>query len=209
MEAKFWHDMWDSGVVGFHLPDVNGYLKKHWTKLELDGQGSVLVPLCGKTLDLIWLAQQGHEVLGVELSQKALNEFLQENSLQAEPHQTDKHCGYKLPGMTLLCGDFFHVDKEQCQDMTAVYDRAALVALPPEMRQAYVKHLFEIVPSGSKVLLVTMEYDQSQLQGPPFSVAETEVLELFKHCKKLEKLEQVVFERKGVPALEKVFLIEF
>ncbi len=208
MEAKFWHDMWDSGVVGFHLPDVNAYLKKHWSKLNLQGQESVLVPLCGKTLDMVWLAQQGHEVLGVELSQKALDEFLQENGLEAKPHSTDKHCGYRLPSMTLLCGDFFHIDAEQCQDIAVVYDRAALVALPPEMRQQYVRHLNEILPQGSKTLLVTMEYDQSKLQGPPFSVEEKEVLALFAHCKKIDKLEQVPFVRKGVDAVEKVFLIE-
>lgn len=208
MEANFWHNMWASGVVGFHQPDINVYLKNHWSKLNLQGNEEVLVPLCGKSLDMIWLAQQGHKVLGVELSQKALDEFLAENQLTAQAHRSENYCGYELPDMTLLCGDFFHLSQQQCEGVSVVYDRAALVALPPEMRKQYVQHLAEIVPQGSQFLVVTMEYDQSQLQGPPFSVPEGEVNSLFADFDRIEKLEQIDFKRKGVDAVEKVFLIQ-
>jgi len=208
MEADFWHKMWNSGVVGFHQPDVNHYLKTHWPKLQLQGNENVLVPLCGKSLDMIWLAQQGHSVLGIELSPKALDEFLAENKLTAEPIEQGNHCGYKLPDMTLLCGDFFHLTKEQCSDIHVVYDRAALVALPPKMREQYVKHLAEILPKGSQYLLVTMEYVQNQMSGPPFSVAESEVIDLFSSFAEIHKIEENPFSRKGMAAVEKVFIIK-
>ncbi|WP_040727758.1 thiopurine S-methyltransferase [Thiomicrorhabdus sp. Kp2] len=208
MEANFWHDMWASGVVGFQQPDVNGYLKNHWSKLKLNGSENVLVPLCGKSLDMIWLAQQGHSVLGIELSPKALAEFLAENKLNAEAIEQGNHCGYKMPDMTLLCGDFFHLTAEQCADIHVVYDRAALVALPPKMREQYVAHLQAILPKGSQFLLVTMEYDQNKMPGPPFSVSESEVMELFSPFASVNKVEEVAFSRKGINALEKVFIIQ-
>lgn len=207
MEANFWHQMWNSGVVGFHQPDVNHYLKTHWSKLQLQGRENVLVPLCGKSLDMIWLAQQGHSVLGIELSPKALDEFLAENKLTAEPIEQGNHCGYKLPDMTLLCGDFFHLTKAQCRDIHVVYDRAALVALPLKMRKQYVKHLAEILPKGSQYLLVTMEYDQTSMNGPPFSVSEEEVIALFSPFCTIQKVEEKPFNRKGQEAVEKVFII--
>jgi len=208
MEANFWHDMWATGVVGFHQPDINGYLKNHWAKLNLNGNESVLVPLCGKSLDMVWLAQQGHSILGVELSQKALDEFLTENKLKANPVKTENYCGYQLPDMTLLCGDFFHLTAEQCSDIKVVYDRAAIVALPPSMRKDYVQHLQAILPKRTQYLLVAMEYDQSVMPGPPFSVAETEIRALFEPFSTVEKLEEFSFERKGNTVVEKVYFIQ-
>lgn len=208
MEANFWHDMWSSGVVGFHQSEINGFLKNHWSKLGLQGNENVLVPLCGKTLDMLWLAQQGHSILGVELSPKALEEFLTENDLQAETIQQGNHCGYQLPNMTLLCGDFFHLTAEQCSDIHVVYDRAALVALPPKMRQDYVLHLRAILPKNTHYLVVTMEYDQTKMPGPPFSVSEKEVRSLFEPFATVTKVEEVPFNRKGHEAIEKVFVIE-
>ena len=208
MEANFWHDMWASGVVGFHQPDINVYLKNHWSKLELKGDENVLVPLCGKSLDMIWLAQQGHSVMGIELSQKALDEFLAENKLTAEPKTFANHCGYQLPDMTLLCGDFFHLTAEDCSDISVVFDRAAIVALPPERRQDYVKHLHSILPSGTQYLLVAMEYDQSKMSGPPFSVSEQEIRALFEPFATVTKVEEFQFSRKGVNTIEKVYLIK-
>ena len=208
MKANFWHDMWNSGKVGFHQADVNHYLITHWSKLRLQGNENVLVPLCGKSLDMIWLTEQGHTVLGVELNPKALTEFLAENNIAAESIEQANHCGYKMPDMTLLCGDFFHLTAEQCADIHIVYDRAALVALPPEMRKQYVAHLQQILPKGSQFLLVTMEYEQSQMSGPPFSVPEPEVLELFSPFASVTKVEEVAFSRKGMAALETVFIIQ-
>lgn len=206
MQADFWHEMWESGVVGFHQKEINQFLQDFWPKLELQGNEEVLVPLCGKSLDMLWLKQQGHKVLGVELSQKALEEFLAENHLPKQPAQHPKFCGYELPEMRLLCGDFFYLSAEDCQAVKAVYDRAAIVALPPKMRQDYANHLQTILPAGTEILMVIMEYDQSVMAGPPFSVQESEVRELFAGYQ-IEHLTQVEFQRKGCPVIEKVLLL--
>ncbi|NPA71579.1 MAG: thiopurine S-methyltransferase [Gammaproteobacteria bacterium] len=208
MEAQFWHDMWSSGVVGFHQKEMNEFMTEYWGTLNLKGQGKVLVPLCGKSLDMIWLAKQGHEVLGVELNPAALNDFLSENGLKAESVNHTHFVGHRLEGLTLLCGDFFKLTAQDCEAVKAVYDRAAIVALPPEMRQAYVTHLRSILPKGTVYLMVTMTYDQSRMSGPPFSVPEEEVRSLFADFATVERLHQVSFSRKGVPTTEQVFVIK-
>jgi len=207
MQAEFWHKMWASGVVGFHQSEINEFLHTHWQTLNLNGNEAVLVPLCGKSLDMLWLQQQGHEVLGVELSQQALDEFLNENDIQAEPVKHDHFCGYELAAMTLLCGDFFKLSTEDCKEIKAVYDRAAIVALPPEMRQRYVQHLQAILPAGCKLLMVTMEYDQSKISGPPFSVTQAEIESLFSGFTEVQKVSEVSASRKGNTMIEKVFVI--
>ncbi|WP_178862060.1 thiopurine S-methyltransferase [Thiomicrorhabdus cannonii] len=210
MQADFWHAMWESGVVGFQQTEINGYLQQHWQRLGLQGDETVLVPLCGKSLDMLWLGEQGHKVLGVELSQKALDEFLDENKLRSVAPLVHAHfCGYRLSAMTLLCGDFFHLSAADCEEVGAVYDRAAIVALPPEMRKQYAAHLQAILPAGTKLLLVNLEYDQSLLNGPPFSVPESEICTLFADCARIDVVAQQSLQRKGVAAQEKVFLIEF
>lgn len=209
MQADFWHQMWESGVIGFHQSDINAFLQQHWQRLQLQGNEQVLVPLCGKSLDMLWLKQQGHDVIGVELSHKALDEFLSENAISAEPVKHDCFCGYELAGMTLLCGDFFELGSDDCQQVKAVYDRAAIVALPPQMRRDYVMHLQKILPKGTLFLMVTMEYDQNQLSGPPFSVPEAEVRELFADFAYVDKVSEQAFSRKGVDAVEKVFVMRY
>jgi thiopurine S-methyltransferase len=208
MQASFWHEMWASGKVGFHQSDMNEFLTDYWQNLGLTGDETVLVPLCGKSLDMLWLAKQGHKVLGVELSQQALDEFLTENEVTAQPAQYTHYCGYELDNLTLLCGDFFHLTTEDCQDVKAIYDRAAIVALPPEIRAQYVTHLRAILPKGMRYLMITMEYDQSRVSGPPFSVPESEVRQLFLGVDSIEKVHEVSFENKGVPRTEMVFVIQ-
>lgn len=207
MQADFWHEMWESGVVGFHQKEINRFLRDFWPRLSLRGDEQVLVPLCGKTLDMLWLRDLGHDVIGVELSQKALDEFLQENSLTALPVQHDCYCGYELEQMTLLCGDFFGLTAEDCKAVGAVYDRAAIVALPPQMRREYAQHLQRILPKGVPFLMVIMEYDQSSMAGPPFSVSEQEVRQLFGGFSSIEVADQEVFERKGNRVVEKVLIL--
>lgn len=208
MQANFWHDMWASGIVGFHQAKMNAFLTGYWQKLDLKGSETVLVPLCGKSLDMLWLAKQGHRVLGVELSQQALDEFLTENGVTAQPIQHAHYCGYQLENMRLLCGDFFRLSAVDCQDVKAVYDRAAIVALPPEKRVQYVAHLREILPKGASYLMITMEYDQNLISGPPFSVSEAEVRQHFLGVASIEKVHETRFEHKGVERNEMVFVIQ-
>ncbi|MBN2647649.1 MAG: thiopurine S-methyltransferase [Thiotrichales bacterium] len=207
MDANFWHEMWQSGVVGFHQQQVNRFLRDYWPNLGLQGDEQVLVPLCGKSLDMLWLKQLGHEVLGVELSKQALEAFLLENQLDAKPLQRGAYCGYELPQMTLLCGDFFQLDTQDCLRVRAVYDRAALIALPPAMRRDYAQHLQALLPKEAVMLLVIMEYDQAIMAGPPFAVSEAEVRDLFSQFAQIEVVDSERFLRKGVPVTEKVLLL--
>lgn len=218
MQNEFWHDMWASGVVGFHQPEVNAYLKTHWHKL-LSGKenqqtmaGEVLVPLSGKSLDMLWLKEQGYDILAVELSQKALDEFIKENHLHrrysVQDLEHERFCGYELEALRLFCGDFFHLTKEDCQDIVAVYDRAALVALPPGMRQDYAKHLMEILPEKTPMLLIAMDYDQSLRNGPPFAVSDAEIHQLYGGHYQIEKVEEDRFSRKGIETVESTYLLK-
>jgi thiopurine S-methyltransferase len=205
MKANFWHDMWATGKVGFHRTEVNEFLQTYWAGLDVPKDGAVLVPLCGKSLDMCWLAEQGYSVLGVELSQKAIHEFLEENDLTAQPIQKTHYDGFQIDNMTLLCGDIFNLTPTDVQKVKAVYDRAALVALPPEMRVKYTQHLANILPAGTQIFLITMEYSSPKLQGPPFSVLESEVESLYGDHFKIDKLFSHPIVRQGEPVEEKVF----
>ncbi|MDD3608129.1 MAG: thiopurine S-methyltransferase [Halothiobacillaceae bacterium] len=207
MEHHYWHQRWQHGQIGFHLPGVNPLLERFWPILGLEAGSEVLVPLCGKSLDMLWLHRLGHAVLGVELSPIALDEFLQEHGLNGAPVQHDHYCGWDLPDMTLLCGDIFHLTAADCRDVRAVYDRAALIALPVEMRKRYVEHLFAILPAGARLLLISFEIGQDAHIGPPFSVPEAEIEQLFAPARSLQHLHTETAQRKGQPATEKVYLV--
>ncbi|MBS7661162.1 thiopurine S-methyltransferase [Pseudomonas lalucatii] len=189
MEAAFWQARWAQGQIGFHQDEVNPYLRRYWPELALRGAGRVLVPLCGKSLDLLWLAAQGHRVLGVELAQKAVEDFFAEQRLQPQVSQLGPFRVYAAGAVELWCGDFFHLRAEHLLECTAVYDRAALIALPPSMRQRYAAHLGTILAPGSRGLLVSLDYAQEQMDGPPFAVSDAEVQGLFAAGWRLELLE--------------------
>lgn len=178
MKADFWHNRWENNLTGFHLNEVNPYLKANWGALNLKSGARVFVPLCGKSLDLIWLADHGYQVVGVELSPLAVEAFFSENNLTAELQQTGELICWQSENITLYCGDFFALTSELLGPVDAVYDRASLIALPPAMRQDYAAKLTELAQSAPK-LLVTLEYEQSKMDGPPFSVSETEVKSLY------------------------------
>jgi thiopurine S-methyltransferase len=179
MQPEFWHKKWASNQIGFHLPDVNPYLQRFWPDLNLAAQARVLVPLCGKSLDLLWLAGRGHRVLGIELSEKAVEDFFSEQQLQPQVSEQGVFKVYRAGSIELWCGDIFALSAEDVADCSALYDRAAVIALPPPMRERYAEHLQTILPAGLKGLLITLDYDQSQIAGPPFSVDDAQVQHLF------------------------------
>jgi thiopurine S-methyltransferase len=189
MHAEFWQARWARSEIGFHSPEVNPYLQRHWPSLELAKGSRVLVPLCGKSLDLAWLAGQGYRVLGVELAQKAVEDFFTEQQLQPQISQEEGFTLYRAGAVEIYCGDFFALTAQQLADCTALYDRAALIALPPEMRARYVAHLSQLLPSGCQGLLVTLDYEQAQMDGPPFAVPDSEAQRLFTEAWKIEVLE--------------------
>lgn len=179
MEISFWQQRWQENQIGFHLSDVNPYLKKYWPLLQINSSVNVLVPLCGKTLDLSWLAAQDYNVLGVECSEQAILAFLDEQNINAEIFDSEHFRIYVSENIRLLNGDFFKLTSEMLAEVDVVYDRASLVALPESMRQQYVELLAENLPSKVRILLVTLEYDQSAMNGPPFSVTHSEVESLY------------------------------
>ena len=179
MEPKFWQERWARNQIGFHLPEVNPYLQRHWSQLALVEGARVLVPLCGKSLDLMWLASHGLRVMGVELSEQAVEAFFSEQNLVPRITRRDAFTVYQTDLIEVWCGDFFALDAEALAGCTALYDRAALIALPPLMRAQYAEHLSRLLPSGCQGLLITLDYDQSQKAGPPFAVTDDEVKVLF------------------------------
>lgn len=178
MEADFWHNRWENNLTGFHLDEVNPYLKTYWSALNVKRGARVFVPLSGKTRDLIWLAEQGQEVVAIELSPLAVAAFFTENNLTPEKHEIEGLEYWQSGNIKLFCGDFFDLTVEILGKVDAVYDRASLVALPPAMRQVYAQKLAELCKAAPK-LLITLEYDQSKMDGPPFSVSENEVRALY------------------------------
>ena len=215
MDPEFWRERWQKNEIGFHQEDINGPLQKYWQSLKLDDNERVFVPLCGKSSDLLWIQSRGHPVLGVELSPLGVENFFKENRLQASSISDDKFIRWKCGSLEVLCGDFFDLRTSHLEGVAAVYDRASLVALPPEMREQYAKHFLSIIPRDIRVLLLTLEYQQREMKGPPFSVSEKEVKNLYGNNFKIVKLqEQEVskdfprFKERGLTSLtEKVFLL--
>lgn len=179
MEHQFWLDRWVEGDIGFHRNEVHPELIAHWSKLELSPRSRVLVPLCGATPDMGWIAAQDNEVIGVELSSIALERFLMEHRVR---HVTMDEKGFRtyLGGRyQLWCGDFFALPQEVFSGIDAVYDRAALIALPETLRQRYAAFLAERLEPGTRILLISLTYNQGETTGPPFSVTADEVSTLF------------------------------
>jgi len=170
VQADFWHERWRGGRIGFHQDTVSPALKEHWPSLGLPYGSPVLVPLCGKSLDLLWLQNCGHRVVGVELSDIAIESFCMENGILARRSDAGSLEEYQAANLRLLCGDFFRLNPSDAEVWPAVYDRAALVSWAPELRTRYVEHLTELTQRGCQTLLVTMEYPQAEMTGPPFSV---------------------------------------
>jgi thiopurine S-methyltransferase len=196
MEESFWQARWAENQIGFHQRETNPYLERYWSRLGLPAGCQVLVPLCGKSLDLLWLAGQGYRVLGVELAERAVLDFFAEQGL--EPVVTGQGAlrRFSAGEIEILQGDFFALEPADVADCRALYDRAAIIALPPAMRRDYVAHLARILPRPCDGLMVTLDYEQARLDGPPFSVPEAEVrerlegsweVELLERCDVLEK----------------------
>lgn len=170
MQAEFWQQRWEAGQIGFHQPEANGFLRQYWPTLALDPGVRVLVPLCGKSLDMTWLAAQGLAVVGVELSEKAVAGYFAEQDLEPQVRQQGVFKVYRADEVEIWCGDFFALSAEDIGHCDALYDRAALIALPEAMRKRYAEHLLRLLPATCRGLLITLDYDQSQADGPPFSV---------------------------------------
>lgn len=189
MDKKFWVARWQENRIGFHLSETNPLLMRYWPEMRIAADACVFVPLCGKSLDLHWLAAQGHRVLGVEISSLAVETFFRECRQQPEVGTDEMFACHRSGAIEILCGDFFDLKARQLARVGAVYDRASLIALPPEKRRQYAAHLLDILPRVP-VLLITLEYPPGEMDGPPFSVGETEVESLFGARFQVQRLTQ-------------------
>lgn len=176
MESSFWIARWAEGRIGFHEGKPNAYLRRHAGRL--DAARRVLLPLCGKALDLSYLAGLGHEVIGVELVEDAVRQFFDEQGIRPDVRPRGGFVEYTADTITIFAGDMFAADATLLGRIDAVYDRAALIALPPDMRPRYAAHVRALVGTGP-TLLVTLEYASGVMEGPPFAVFEDDVRSLY------------------------------
>ena len=209
MDPDFWHARWRTSEIGFHQEEINLHLQNFWAQTGTAAGSSVFVPLCGKSRDLLWLREQGHPVLGVEISPIAVEAFFQENGLVARQTMQGSFTRWEYEGLVILCGDFFDLQHEDLAGVGATYDRASLIALPPALRQRYAEQFTRLLPAAAPTLLVTLEYPQQEMDGPPFSVTEEEVRGLFEPQRQVTRLyrqsileENPRFQARGLSRLE-------
>lgn len=181
MDPAYWQGRWERGETGWHKAEVNPYLVRHWAAAGVAPGAKVLVPLCGKTLDLGWLAEQGHPVLGVEISALGAEAFFAEAGLTPARRAVGPFTVLEAQGVAIAVGDFFALPAlaDELADVGGLYDRAALIALPPERRGAYAAVLCGALPAAARGLTITIAFEQAKKPGPPFSVAPAEVRALF------------------------------
>ncbi|HUT39914.1 MAG TPA: thiopurine S-methyltransferase [Gammaproteobacteria bacterium] len=190
MNPEFWHERWAANQIGFHQQEINDHLQKHWHGLDLPAGSRILVPLCGKSLDMLWLREQGHAVVGIEISPLAVAAFFRENALTPDIREEAGYSCWSFDRLEIYCGDFFQLHATELGTLDGCYDRAALVALPETLRPRYAAHLAGLLPPASRGLLVTMEYPQPEMHGPPFAVPRQEVSRLFSGQFDIDHLDQ-------------------
>ena len=190
MEKNYWLSHWEKDDVKFHQAEVNASLRTCYPLLELKSEDTILVPLCGKSLDMLWLQQQHLQVVGAELSEKACRDFFEENDLEYSKKQESAFTVYQANHIELFSGDFFELQKNQVGSIKAVYDRAAMIALPLNYRQRYVDKLIELTAPGAKILLISLE-SRHQPETPPFVINESEIFGYYQKYFKIQVLEKI------------------
>ena len=205
-----WHSRWESNKIGWHADQVNLQLIEYFSELNLVDGDKIFVPLCGKSLDMLYLLQRGLKVVGVEMSEIATQQFFGENKLEYSVSKVDDLILYEGDRIQIFCGDFFTMKASHLVDVKAVYDRASLIALDEALRQKYVNHLNDIISQDVRVLLLTLNYPQHQRVGPPFAVSKSEVDSLYGgsfQCQELQNISDIenepMFLLQGVDFVEK------
>lgn len=209
MDKSFWHERWEKDEIGFHVRVTNPLLVEYFVALSLAPSSRVFLPLCGKTLDVGWLLSRGFSVIGSELSELAVRQMFEDLDITPEIVRSGDFLIYRAEKLEIWVGDFFNLSADMVGAVDAVYDRAALIALPDEMRARYCMHLAD-VSGKARHLLITVLYDQNLLSGPPFSVSEEEVRARYSDDYKIEKLasDRIPGGLKGkCPAVEEVYLL--
>lgn len=224
METSFWHQCWEKDQIGFHQDDFNPLMMKLWPRFQAwqEGQGRsseqpsvIFVPLCGKSADMLYIASQ-QKVIGAELSDIACRDFYLDNHIPYQLTNTAIFGHYQSERIDLYQGDFFALTPQHVNTCQHIFDRAALVALPKALRAQYVAHLRGLFPAKTELFLLSLEYPEGEIKGPPFNVTENEVNSLFKGCKitkvLTEPLSDQQFARRKLKVsslVEVVYFIEF
>jgi len=214
MDTTFWRERWQNKDIGFHQPDIHELLQKHWPQLGLAAGSQVFVPLCGKSLDMVWLAGEGHRVIGAELSEIAIDDFFAERGLEPAVREVGNFIVKSADAYELWCGDIFELPPDAVSGVAGVYDRAALVAFPADLQTRYAAKLKQLVPAGAPVLLITLDYDAKRMTGPPFAVPRDQVDRLFADSYAVTELEcrdaldlNPRFRQRGLTALDEHALL--
>lgn len=188
LDKQFWINRWKNNEgLGFNQLKPNIYLQKYLSQLNLLPGARIFVPLCGKSIDMYWLHQQGFSIIGLDLSEIACGDFFIENKIACTLKNINGFNVFESPGIKLLEGDFFKLKPNDLEPIHAVYDRAALIALPPHMRIAYATHMAFLIKPGTQILLICFTCEEKN-DGPPFSVSEQEIHQLFSENFEIEKL---------------------
>ncbi len=208
-DNALWQQCWRDNDTDFHQKAVNTNLIKFWPTLGLTPGARIFVPLCGKSLDLAWLAAQGHSVIGVELSPIAVRAFFKGNRMQPSRRKQGKFTLWQNGRIDILCGDLFDLVASDLGEIAAVFDRASLTALPEDIRHAYLAHLRKIVPAASKILLLTTEEpEEDETQGQPFAIA-NEISSLYDNSYHIQISHvESVFEANTNPGIKELVRIE-
>ncbi len=203
MDRAYWEEVWRQDELGFHQTEVNRHLQRFWSRMQLTPDARVLVPLCGKSMDMHWLLSEGHGVIGVDFSTRAQESFI---ASRPEPVRYSESAGMRLAyqgRMLFVAGDVFHLTLDILRSVDAVYDRAALIALPPAMRQNYALFMAQWIKPAGRMLLITRQALEER-NPPPFNVSDEEVMDLYAANFEVEKL---CAETRADGVIESVFLL--
>lgn len=190
MDLDFWFKKWEDNNIGFHESEVNSLLTGNLETINPPKNSKILVPLCGKTLDIGWLITQGYHVIGIELVERAVIQLFEELELKPEVSRIENISIYSAENVDIFVGDIFDVSIRDIGNIDLVYDRAALVALPEEVRIKYAAHIINITNCAPQ-LLISYEYDQSAMKGPPYSIYEKDIEKYYENNYTITCLENV------------------
>lgn len=210
MTTEYWKRVWEQQNIGFHRKRPNPQLLTHFHQLDLKRGARIFLPLCGKTLDIAWLLSQGYQVVGVEVSELAIQALFQNLEVNPTISRSKDLTVYQTSDLDIICGDIFHVGREQLGPVDAVFDRAALVALPEDMRKHYTEHIIQITNAATQ-LVITFDYDETLKVGPPFSISPAEMEVHYQTDYSIKRLERMVVQgglKGSIPAHEDVWLLD-
>jgi len=216
MDPQFWLDRWKQSDTGFHREKAHGVLTRFWPRLDIPKESTVFVPLCGMSWDMVWLANAGHKIIGVELSDIAIDAFFKSQNLTPQKRRQEDFTIWSSAPYEIWHGDMFKLPASVIGSCTALYDRASLVALPEKMQVPYAHLLKTHLPSKAKLLLVSLTFDQDEMKGPPFSTPRKRIKELFEPSFEIETLDDSMaldendnLKKRGLTALsENCYLLQ-